>query len=97
MSTTPFLMELDHIVRDRLAADDPEASYTARLAAAGIVRAAQKVGEEGVEVALAAAAGDDDDALVGEAADLIYHLSVVLALRGLSLSDVSARLESRHR
>ena len=58
---------------------------------------AQKVGEEGVEVAIAAAASDSDEALLGEAADHVYHLAVLLALRGLTLADVATLLAERHR
>ena len=70
-------------------------SYTARLAAAGAKRIAQKVGEEGVEVALASVTGDKDETL-DEAADLVYHLIVLLASQDLSLADVANKLESRH-
>ena len=59
-----------------------------------MTRAAQKVGEEAVETALAAATGDDE-ALVSEAADLVYHLAVLLALRGRSFADVAEVLEGR--
>ncbi|WP_243878698.1 phosphoribosyl-ATP diphosphatase, partial [Stenotrophomonas maltophilia] len=62
----------------------------------GIRRIAQKVGEEGVETALAAVA-QDDEALLGEASDLLYHLLVLLRARGLSLDDARAVLEKRHR
>lgn len=89
-----FLADLETIVRNRMA--NPVAgSYTARLVAQGTRRIAQKVGEEGVEVGLAAVAGENDE-LIGEAADLIYHLVVLLADRNLSLADVAARLRARH-
>ena len=89
-----FLAKLENIVRERL--DNPrDESYTARLAAAGAKRIAQKVGEEGVEVALASVTGDKDETL-NEAADLVYHLIVLLASQDLSLADVANRLESRH-
>jgi len=89
-----FIAELETIVKKRLrdASDD---SYTARLAAAGTKRIAQKVGEEGVELALAAQSGDTDE-IIDEAADLIYHTIVLLADLGLSLTNVANRLESRH-
>lgn len=90
-----FIAELEAIVTERLAAGGEE-SYTARLAAAGTKRIAQKVGEEGVELALAAAAGTQQEA-IDEAADLVYHLVVLLAHLGLSLEDIAARLEARHR
>jgi phosphoribosyl-ATP pyrophosphohydrolase/phosphoribosyl-AMP cyclohydrolase len=83
------------VVRERAGAP-PEQSYTARLIAAGLPRIAQKVGEEGVETALAAVTADDE-ALIGEAADLLYHLIVLLHARGLALEDVVKVLEQRHR
>jgi phosphoribosyl-ATP pyrophosphohydrolase/phosphoribosyl-AMP cyclohydrolase len=89
-----FIAELETIVRARIA-DGGDESYTARLVAAGIRRIAQKVGEEGVEVALAATSGDRQET-IDEAADLIYHLVVLLATCDLSLEDVASRLESRH-
>jgi phosphoribosyl-ATP pyrophosphohydrolase/phosphoribosyl-AMP cyclohydrolase len=89
-----FLAELDVLVAQRHA-ERPEGSYTARLFEGGIRRMAQKVGEEGVETALAAVAQDDAE-LLGEAADLIFHLTVLLRARGLSLTDVAALLDKRH-
>ncbi|MBW8367486.1 MAG: bifunctional phosphoribosyl-AMP cyclohydrolase/phosphoribosyl-ATP diphosphatase HisIE [Arenimonas sp.] len=89
-----FLAELDALVatRERLR---PEGSYTTRLFEGGVRRIAQKVGEEGVETALAAVA-EDDNALLGEAADLAFHLTVLLRSRGLGWNDVVAILQSRH-
>ena len=87
--------ELDALVAAR-ARERPEDSYTTKLLDSGIARIAQKVGEEGVEVALAAVTGDDAQ-LLGEGADLIYHLIVLLRARGLSMRDVEAVLEQRHR
>jgi len=89
-----FLATLDALVKDRAIAA-PADSYTGKLFAAGVRRIAQKVGEEGVETALAAVA-QDDDALLGEAADLIYHLLVLLRARGLGLADAVAVLAQRH-
>jgi phosphoribosyl-ATP pyrophosphohydrolase/phosphoribosyl-AMP cyclohydrolase len=89
-----FLAELERIVIERLAAS-PEGSYTARLAAQGINRVAQKVGEEGLELALAAVSLSDTE-IVGEAADLFYHMLVLLHVKGLSLAQVAAQLASRH-
>ena len=89
-----FIAELAAIVRKRLDGGGDE-SYTARLAASGTKRIAQKVGEEGVELALAATAGSQQET-IEEAADLVYHLIVLLAERGLSLEDVSHRLRTRH-
>lgn len=90
-----FLAHLEHVVEARLANPDPESSYTARLAAKGKARVAQKVGEEGVEAALAGAGGTDAE-FSGEAADLLYHLIVLLRVRGMKLSDAIAVLEQRH-
>lgn len=95
MSDTAFLVELQAIIRQRLA-DAPEGSYTARLASQGMLKVAQKLGEEGVELALAAAA-QDQARVTAEAADLVYHLLLLLAMRELTLADVVAELESRHR
>ena len=94
MSDIAFIEQLEAIIRGRLEAGDPS-SYTVRLAAEGAERMAQKIGEEGVEVALAAVA-DDDEQLLGEAADLVYHLLVLLNARKLSLADVASTLEGRH-
>ncbi len=76
------------------ASASPEQSYTARLLAAGPKRIAQKVGEEGVEVALAAVAGNSAE-VTSEAADLLYHLTVLLQVSGSSWEDVAAELRSR--
>ena len=70
-------------------------SYTANLLSQGLPKVAQKVGEEGVEVALAAVVGDDP-ALLGESADLLYHLLVLLRARSLSLAQVISVLAQRH-
>ena len=93
-SDLQFLSELEAIVRDRLS-NPTGSSYTASLAAAGTRRMAQKIGEEGVELALAAVGGNRDD-LLDEAADLVYHMIVLLQHSGLGLDDVATRLESRH-
>lgn len=89
-----FVHELDDVVRDRHETR-PDGSYTTRLFDGGVRRIAQKVGEEGVETALAAVA-QDDEALLGESADLVYHLLVVLRARGLGLTDVERVLRERH-
>ena len=89
-----FLAELDALIAQRHA-ERPEGSYTTSLFEGGIRRMAQKVGEEGVETALAAVAQDDAE-LLDESADLIFHLTVVLRARGLSLTDVVALLATRH-
>ena len=89
-----FLSSLESIIEQRIALR-PEGSYTARLFAQGPKRIAQKVGEEGLEVALAAVA-ETDDKVLAESADLLYHLLVLLKSRGLPLARVVAELESRH-
>lgn len=91
---TGFLAQLERTVNQRLASGD-EKSYTARLVREGVKRVAQKVGEEGVETALAATAGDNAE-LASEAADLLFHLIVLLRAKGLSLADALAVLERRH-
>lgn len=89
-----FLTRLESVIAQRIA-DKPEGSYTARIWAQGPARMAQKVGEEGVEVALAAVT-QTDAKLVGESADLLFHLALLLKSRHLSLRDVVAELERRH-
>ena len=87
------LADLAAIVRLRGRSGDP-ASYTAKLFAKGPARAAKKLGEEAVEAVIAAVEGDAE-ALTAEAADLLYHLLVVLELRGVGLDAVIAELQAR--
>lgn len=89
-----FLAELERVIASRYE-DRPEGSYTTKLFDAGIKRIAQKVGEEGVETALAAATGDGDE-LKNEAADLLYHLLVLLRASGFKLEDITETLRIRH-
>ena len=89
-----FLATLERVV-DQRATEKPEASYTARLLEKGIAKVAQKVGEEGVETALAGVS-DTNEKVVEESADLLFHLLVLLRARGVPLRDVVAKLESRH-
>jgi len=89
-----FLYELEQLIAGRKSAD-ASSSYTAKLYASGTKRIAQKVGEEGVETALAAMARDREE-LTNEAADLMYHLLVLLQDQALSFSDVTERLKERH-
>ncbi|MAL83274.1 MULTISPECIES: bifunctional phosphoribosyl-AMP cyclohydrolase/phosphoribosyl-ATP diphosphatase HisIE [Idiomarina] len=89
----PLLHELDALIASRKGADASK-SYTASLFTKGLKRVAQKVGEEGVEVALAAATADKDE-LVNESADLLYHLLVALRANELSLDDVLEVLAER--
>jgi phosphoribosyl-ATP pyrophosphohydrolase/phosphoribosyl-AMP cyclohydrolase len=90
-----FLADLDQLIASR-ERERPESSYTTRLFESGLRRIAQKVGEEGVETSLAAVV-EDDASLLGEAADLLFHLLVLLRARGLSLADAMRVLEQRHR
>jgi phosphoribosyl-ATP pyrophosphohydrolase/phosphoribosyl-AMP cyclohydrolase len=94
VTDTAFLDKLEAVIRQRLAAA-PEGSYTAKIASQGMLKVAQKLGEEGVELALAAAA-QDSARVTAEAADLVYHLLLLLAMRELTLADVVAELERRH-
>lgn len=87
---------LEHVVRARMAKASAGESYTARLVAAGPGRIAQKVGEEGVELALAGASGNRAD-IIAEAADLAFHVTLLLAERGIDWREVSGELERRHR
>lgn len=84
---------LEATIRARRGAD-PDTSYVARLFARGRARIAQKLGEEAVETVIAAM-GDDRAGLTGEAADLLFHLMVLLADAGLGMSDVRAELARR--
>jgi phosphoribosyl-AMP cyclohydrolase / phosphoribosyl-ATP pyrophosphohydrolase len=89
-----FLLELESIIGRRIS-EQPNGSYTAKLWSQGATRMAQKVGEEGVEVALASVTGSEQE-LVGEAADLLFHLALLLKSRNLSLRTVIEELERRH-
>ncbi|WP_261835355.1 bifunctional phosphoribosyl-AMP cyclohydrolase/phosphoribosyl-ATP diphosphatase HisIE [Vibrio ishigakensis] len=90
-----WLHQLESLLAERKNAD-PDSSYTASLYARGTKRISQKVGEEGVEVALAATSGDKAE-LICESADLVYHLMVLLQDQGLSFSDVIDKLKERHK
>jgi len=90
-----FLFQLEELVASRKNAD-PESSYTAKLYASGTKRIAQKVGEEGVETALAATVNDRFE-LTNEASDLVYHLLVLLQDQDLNLSTVIENLRQRHK
>ncbi|HEN3577598.1 TPA: bifunctional phosphoribosyl-AMP cyclohydrolase/phosphoribosyl-ATP diphosphatase HisIE [Yersinia enterocolitica] len=89
-----FLYQLEQLLALRKSAD-PASSYTAKLYASGTKRIAQKVGEEGVETALAATVNDREE-LTNEASDLMYHLLVLLQDQDLDLSKVIGRLRERH-
>ena len=90
-----FLYQLEQLLAERKHAD-PKSSYTASLYASGTKRIAQKVGEEGVETALAATVNDREE-LTNEASDLIYHLLVLLQDQDLNLSTVINNLRERHK
>jgi len=89
-----FLSQLEQVIQQRKD-DDPKESYTAHLFSRGTTKMAQKVGEEGVEVALAAVAETKED-LLGECADLFYHTLVLLADQKIELSEVMNVLQQRH-
>jgi phosphoribosyl-ATP pyrophosphohydrolase/phosphoribosyl-AMP cyclohydrolase len=89
-----FLADLDALIAQR-ERERPSGSYTTRLFESGTRRIAQKVGEEGVETALAAVA-QDEGALTGEAADLMFHLLVLLRARGIGLRELVGKLSERH-
>ncbi|GEA06701.1 histidine biosynthesis bifunctional protein HisIE [Alteromonas sp. KUL42] len=90
-----FLADLERVLAARKDAD-PKSSYTASLYNKGIKRIAQKVGEEGVETALAATVHDKEE-LKNEAADLLYHLTVLLQASDMSLNDALSVLRERHK
>ena len=89
-----FLADLEKVIATR-DEERPEGSYTTKLLEAGVKRIAQKVGEEGVETALAAAACGDEEVL-NESADLLYHLLVLLRSRQLELGSLVEVLKIRH-
>ncbi|RRS08091.1 bifunctional phosphoribosyl-AMP cyclohydrolase/phosphoribosyl-ATP diphosphatase HisIE [Pseudoalteromonas sp. J010] len=95
MPQLAFLGKLERVIAQRKNAS-PESSYTASLFAKDLSRSCQKVGEEGVEVALAAMKNDNEE-LLNESADLLYHLIVLLQRQGLTLSDVVNTLKDRHK
>jgi phosphoribosyl-ATP pyrophosphohydrolase/phosphoribosyl-AMP cyclohydrolase len=94
LSQQNFLSQLEQVIASRKN-DSPEESYTARLLSKGTTKVAQKVGEEGVEVALAAVAETKED-LLGECADLFYHTLVLLQDKNVQLSEVMTVLQQRH-
>ncbi|CAM3361388.1 bifunctional phosphoribosyl-AMP cyclohydrolase/phosphoribosyl-ATP diphosphatase HisIE [Shewanella violacea] len=90
----PFIDNLTKLIASRKG-DDPKSSYTAHLFERGTKRIAQKVGEEGLETALAAATNDKPE-LIDEASDLMYHLLVLLEDQDLSMNDITNNLMQRH-
>ena len=95
MGGNDFLIALEGIIQDRLDNPKPD-SYTARIAAGGELLAAKKLAEEAAEAALAAVA-ESPERLTEEAADLLYHLLLLLRMRDLSLETVVAELRGRHK
>lgn len=93
MSTSFSLHDLESIIARRAASGD-ETSWTAKLVSSGIEKAAQKLGEEAIETVVAALA-QNDEAVRDEAADLLFHLLVVLHMKGVSLDDVLGELQRR--
>jgi phosphoribosyl-ATP pyrophosphohydrolase len=94
MAQTPFTLDDLARIVDARAGAGADRSYTAKLLAAGLAGAAKKLGEEAVEAAIAAVQGDRDG-LVREAADVLYHLLVVLKSGGVALEEVMAELQRR--
>ncbi|MBN1952278.1 MAG: phosphoribosyl-ATP diphosphatase [Bacteroidales bacterium] len=90
-----FLKELQDLI-DTRKAEMPEGSYTTKLFTKGINKIAQKVGEEAVELVIEAK-DDNDELFVNEAADLMYHLLVLLSAKNMRIEDVVKILEDRHR
>ena len=88
-----ILAHLEAVIADRRTAS-PDSSYVAKLNARGLPVMARKLGEESVEAVVAALSGSDDE-LVGEVADLVFHLLVLLNAKGIALADVLAELERR--
>ena len=95
ISTQNFISELERIIEQRKQSATEDNSYTARLFAKGTTKIAQKVGEEGVEVALAAVAETKEE-LLGECADLFYHTLVLLRDKNIELDEVMSVLKQRH-
>jgi phosphoribosyl-ATP pyrophosphohydrolase len=94
MSDLSFLETLEGVIAQRLK-DAPAGSYTVQLAAGGVKKVAQKVGEEAMELALAAVS-EERERVAAEAADLLYHMLLLLNLRDATLADVVAELRRRH-
>jgi phosphoribosyl-ATP pyrophosphohydrolase len=90
-----FLADLEAVIRQRIREQTP-GSYVASLVGAGDKRLAQKIGEEAVELAIAVTAGDRAEQ-TEEAADLLFHLLVVLSARGIRLAEIASLLEQRHK
>ncbi len=94
MKNIDFITQLSEIIESRKLSQPNDGSYTSELFSKGIYKIAQKVGEEGVETALAAVKQDKEE-IISESADLIYHLLVLLSASGLRFDDVAAKLKER--
>ncbi len=90
-----FLGHLENVLKEKQNAN-PETSYTAKLFSMGIDKILQKVGEESIEYILDAK-NDNRERMISEGADLLYHFTVSLIARGVSLADIAAELERRHK
>jgi phosphoribosyl-ATP pyrophosphohydrolase len=93
--TAAIFARLEATVRDRISAGAAEASYVASLIAKGHGHIARKLGEEAIELVIAAVEGEEAE-VVAEAADLVFHLTVLLAARGLGWDAIAAELDRRH-
>lgn len=94
-NTGDFLRQMERVIQSRKGAD-PKTSYTAELYAKGINKIAQKVGEEAVELVIEAK-DDDREKFLGEAADLLFHYTVLLSAKGFAINDVEEVLKARHK
>jgi phosphoribosyl-ATP pyrophosphohydrolase/phosphoribosyl-AMP cyclohydrolase len=94
-NTGDFLRQMERVIQSRKGAD-PKTSYTAELYSKGINKIAQKVGEEAVELVIEAK-DDDREKFLGEAADLLFHYTVLLAAKGFAIKDVEEVLKARHK
>ena len=95
-SSKGFVYSLENIIQKRLASQD-ENSYTVSLTNKGINKVAQKVGEEAVELVIEAMQTGNDELFLGEAADLLFHYTLLLQAKGFTLSDVESVLKSRNK
>jgi phosphoribosyl-ATP pyrophosphohydrolase len=97
MTETPTsaLARLEATVQSRIAAGEADTSYVASLLAKGHSHIARKLGEEAVELVIAAVEGEEPE-IVAEATDLVFHLTVLLAARGISWNAIAAELDRRH-
>lgn len=95
LNTGDFLRQMERVIQSRKGAD-PSTSYTAQLYSKGINKIAQKVGEEAVELVIEAK-DDDKEKFLGEAADLLFHYTVLLSAKGFAIKDVEEVLKARHK